>query len=260
MEDRSPRVLTIPPSANFLETLAEAVIAGFPRDPTHAPPDPLTELPRWTLLLPTRRAARQLEDMFRQKLGPRGGLLPAIRPIGDIDEDLLSSEPAIDPSDPGIPDAISPLGRELVLLGLIDEWVSENPGSELAREVAGSPAQALALALSLAEFVDTLETEEIGALDISGLYDLESARHRESVLEFLALARMRLPALLKQWRLSGPKERQSRIIRHEAQRIAMRPPKWPVVAAGSTGTIPATRELLLAISKSPGLCRGSAGT
>ena len=161
-------------------------------------------------------------------------------------------EPVLEPAHPGIPDAISPLGRELVLINLIDDWVSENPGSQLAQEIAGSPAQALALAQSLAEFVDTLETEEIGALDISGLYDLESARHREAVLDFLALARVRLPALLQQWELSGPKERQSRIIRQEAHRLGRRPPKWPIVAAGSTGTIPATRELLLAISRSPG--------
>lgn len=252
MDDRQPRVLTIPPSANFLEALTDAVLAGFPRPETLPPPDPLTELPRWTLLVPTRRAARQLEDIFRSKLGPRGGLLPAIRPIGDIDEELLAAHPSLEPAHPGIPDAISPLGRELVLINLIDDWVSENPGSQLAREIADSPAQALALAQSLAEFVDTLETEEIGAVDISGLYDLESARHREAVLDFLALARVRLPALLKQWQLSGPKERQSRIIRQEAHRLGRQSPKWPIVAAGSTGTIPATRELLLAISRSPG--------
>lgn len=250
MEHRGPRVLTIAPTANFLETLAEAVLSGFPHQPREAP-DLLTELPRWTILVPTRRSARELERIFRDKLGPRGGLLPAIRPIGDIDEDLLAHGPEAIASLPGISDAISPLGRELVLITLIDEWATENPQSLLAREIANAPGQALALAQSLAAFVDSIETEEIAAGDMSSLYDLEQAQHREDVLGFLSLARLRLPALLRNWKLSGPKERQSRVIRHEARRLRDNPPRWPVIAAGSTGTIPATRELLLAIANCP---------
>ena len=46
----------------------------------------------------------------------------------------------------------------------------------------------------------------------------------------------------------GAKERRSRLIRLEAKRLTENPPAGPVIAAGSTGTIPATRELLKAIS------------
>ena len=46
----------------------------------------------------------------------------------------------------------------------------------------------------------------------------------------------------------GAKERRSRLIRLEAKRLAENPPAGPIIAAGSTGTIPATRELLKAIS------------
>ncbi len=182
---------------------------------------------------------------------PRGGLLPQIKPIGDIDEDLLGTGLEASPEAPDIPDAISPLGRQLLLMSLIGDWTRDNPQSALAREIAGSPSQSLALAQSLAEFADTLETEEIDGTQISELFGLESAQHREAILGFLALARERLPVLLKPRNLSGPKERQSRIIRHEARRLAQSQPRWPVIAAGSTGTIPATRELLLAIAKLP---------
>ena len=46
----------------------------------------------------------------------------------------------------------------------------------------------------------------------------------------------------------GGEERRSRLIRLEAKRLTENPPAGPVIAAGSTGTIPATRELLKAIS------------
>ena len=45
----------------------------------------------------------------------------------------------------------------------------------------------------------------------------------------------------------GARERRSRLIRLEAKRLT-EVSAGPVIAAGSTGTIPATRELLKAIS------------
>ena len=46
----------------------------------------------------------------------------------------------------------------------------------------------------------------------------------------------------------GPTERRNRLIRLEAERLARSPPKGPVIAAGSTGSIPATAELLRVIA------------
>ena len=251
MTSLSHRVFTIAPEEPFLEVLAQAVLKGFPRDDGRAP-DPLSELPRWTILLPTRRAVRELERIFLSLSGGRGTLLPRIKPLGDIDEDLLTpDEPGLLSTAIDLPDAISPIGRELVLIALIDEWAAANPQSRLAQEISASPQQAHALAISLAEFTDGLETEEIDGSRIPELFGLESARHREAILDFLALARVRLPSLLRDWNLIGRKERQSRLLRHEARRLRSQPPAWPIVAAGSTGSIPATRELLKSISMLP---------
>ena len=87
MAPATPRVFTIAADRPFLEVLADAVLAGFPLEGA-GPPAPV-ELARWTILLPTRRAVRELEVIFFAKSGGRGLLLPAIRPIGDIDEDTL---------------------------------------------------------------------------------------------------------------------------------------------------------------------------
>ncbi len=94
MAPATPRVFTIAADRPFLDVLAGAVLAGFPLEAA-GPPTPV-ELARWTILLPTRRAVRELESIFVAKSGGRGLLLPAIRPIGDIDEDTLGgNEPGI---------------------------------------------------------------------------------------------------------------------------------------------------------------------
>ena len=77
----APRLYTIAPDRPFLRALAEAVLRGFPcADPK--PPGPL-DLGRWTILLPTRRAVREMEEIFFELKGSSAVLLPRIRPIGE---------------------------------------------------------------------------------------------------------------------------------------------------------------------------------
>jgi len=240
-----PRVFTIAPDQNFLELLADSVLSGFPGT---APPGPL-DLGRWTILLPTRRSVRELERIFVERIGGRALLLPRIRPIGDIDEDQSTTA---DPSAVAeAPDAMSPAGQLLLLIDLIDAWASSNPQTRLAAEIAAAPHQAHALALSLAEFLDGVETEEIDTARLQDLYGLESARHREAILEFLGIAREHYPARLEQLGLASARARRSQLLRREARRLAETAPQAPVIAAGSTGSIPATRELLHSIACLP---------
>ena len=158
----TPRVFTIPPDEPFLEVLARAVLAGFPNGPT--------ELARCRILVPTRRAARDLERIFFALSGGAGLLLPRISPLGDIDEELFGFS-----ADASLPDAITPIGRDLLLVGLVDEWARTNAQLHLAAEILGSPQQALALALSLTDLIDALDTEEVDLAGIPELYGLESA-------------------------------------------------------------------------------------
>ena len=55
-DSAQPRIYTIPPGQPFLDTLARALLSGDLPQPGGAAPAPL-ELARYTLLLPTRRAA-----------------------------------------------------------------------------------------------------------------------------------------------------------------------------------------------------------
>ena len=246
----SLRLFNVPSDVAFLPALVRAILAGnFPSD---APPPSLDDLPRWTILLPTRRAVRALQRSFLATAGRDAMLLPRIRPIGDVDEDLLAPEaPTGSPEDDLLPPAISGLEREALLIRLIDEWATAHPDENLAFEIAGSPSQAIALARSLAELIDTFETEEADLAKLPDLFAADLAEHRTSILSFLAIIREKLPVELFTLGLLGPMERRSRLLRLEARRLAETSPDAPIIAAGSTGSIPAAAELLKVIAGLP---------
>src|SRR4029077_13021468 len=131
--------------------------------------DPLL-LPRVTVLLPTRRAARALREAFlratsegREAGGPlllprRGAgeplLLPRMRAVGDLDSDELSlAEEGADGDTLAVPPAIPELRRRLLLTQLVVRW------GRVRGQPAISPGQSAALAASLARFLDTVATE-----------------------------------------------------------------------------------------------------
>src|SRR4051794_9396885 len=117
-----PRLFTIPPDVAFLPALVHAIDqGGFP-----VPGSPVAraeELPHWTILVPTRRASRALAQAFVDLGSSTSRLLPRIRPIGDIDEDMipLDTDGAM-PGEHAIAPVISPLAREFLLAKLIGEW------------------------------------------------------------------------------------------------------------------------------------------
>lgn len=242
-------VFTVPAGVPFLPTLARAILAGgFPA--AHLPPpDPLA-LARWTVLLPTRRAARSLVQAFLDFGGGGARLLPRIRALGDVDEDefLFTAE---GPAVADVPPAIPPFKRLFLLAALIADWARRYPRERLARSLAQSPAQALALAQSLARLIDSFDTEGVPLDAVAGLVEGELAVHQELVLGFLDIVRVKLPAEMARLGFASPAERRNRLMDHEARRLAAGGSAGPVVAAGSTGSVPATARLLAVIARLP---------
>src|ERR1700733_99691 len=112
-----PRLYTIAPDRPFLATLAKGLVALAEGDPLR--------LPRMTVLLPTRRAARSLREAFLRLTGEGSDpgaplLLPRMRPIGDLDADELEFGAADETL--AIPPAIPELRRRLLLTRLVLEW------------------------------------------------------------------------------------------------------------------------------------------
>ena len=201
--ERLPRVFTIASDAPFLDILAKAVLQGFPY--AEDSPERHPSLAAWTILVPTRRAARALQDRLLIESGRQALVLPQIRPIGDVDEDILETQrPAS-----GLQDAISDVGREFALIALIDDWANENPQLRLAQELADAPRQAQALAASLGKLIDVMETEEVSFERLPEAYDIDLAVHREAILSLLDLVRRKLPAQLSSQNLIGATARPS---------------------------------------------------
>ncbi len=238
MPTTPPRVFNIASGGNFLEVLAKNILEGFPLDKTQVKP----ALSNWTILLPTRRAARQLGIILLRQSGKKAILLPRIRPIGDFEDETLS------PDQHELPLGISPIGHFLTLFALVKQWSNDNPIIEFANEIANSPAQTIALVNSLLQLLDQSEVEEVSLEKLDEIYDVDLSEHRYAILSLLSTIKLELPKKLYEKNLLGPQERRSRMIRLEAENIRNGQYPGPIIAAGSTGTIPATRELLKTIA------------
>ena len=257
-----PRLYTIPPSAPFLSTLARAVLNGDLPEPSGAKPDPLT-LPRATIYLPTRRAVRALRDAFLEASGGRAALLPSIRALGDPDEDAAIIFGAEGNADQGIAGAggaraISPLERRLALMRLVLAWSRTLRKGAIAersrlRPVPGAAtaAQASLLAADLVNLMDFIESEEVSLSALQRLVPEEHSEHWQLTVEFLKMVTDNWPAYLRDNGLVSPTARRNALMAFEAARLVTDPPAGPVIAAGSTGTVPATGRLLKVIASLP---------
>jgi ATP-dependent helicase/nuclease subunit B len=254
MNARSPRVFSIPPGAPFLPTLAEAIATGA-IVPGFAPGDDPLALADATIFVPTRRAARELRQIFAARAGGKAAILPAILPLGDVDEDAAWFD-TTNPPPPSLEPPIDALERLLLLAPLVQRWKRNLP-DHVARMfseevvVPSSSAEAIWLARDLAALIDEIETAETDWLKLSGLVKEELASWWQVTLEFLQIVTTLWPEALKERRRSNPAAHRSRLIDAEAERFRRNPPAGPVIAAGSTGSIPATARLLGVISRLP---------
>ncbi|MGI9481662.1 MAG: double-strand break repair protein AddB [Hyphomicrobiales bacterium] len=247
-----PQVWTIPPGVPFLRALASKILeGGFPNPDTPVPSS--DALASYTILVPTRRAARELADVFLDVSDGKALLLPKIRPLGDVDEDelMLSAGEAGSADNLSFPPAISPLQRQLLLSRLLLEWARAQPDGDLARALLPGPVQALTMAAGLGSLLDQLETEQVSATNLSDIIKEDFAQYWQEILSVLSVIQQELPAILEERGVLGPTERRNRLIDAEAARLLESQPASPVIAAGSTGSIPATARLLKTIAHLP---------
>ncbi len=247
------RVRNVPPSAPLLRTVITALvdgelIAGFrPR----AQPERLGEA---TLYLPTRRAGRMAHDIFLDVLNVDAVILPRIVALGDIDEDELAFAQAASSSAEALdlPPALDGLARRLALAQLIDAWARQlRPGDPAqAPLVLGGPASTLALADDLARLMDDMATRGVDWRALDTLVPDALDRYWQITLHFLKIASDHWPAHLKETGRIEPAARRDRLIEAETARLASHG-AGPVIAAGSTGSMPSTARLLHVIAGLP---------
>ena len=248
-----PRVFTIPPSAPFLPTLITALTGG--RLGFRFAEDPLAPAAA-TLYLPTRRACRLARDAFLDALDRDAAILPRIVAIGDIDEDEIAfaeaASGAIAADALALPPALGGLERRLLLARLIMKWAAapEVRGASGGPLVAQTPAAACALADDLARLIDDVTMRGVSWDGLDGLVPEALDPYWQLTLKFLQIARQAWPDVLRERGFIEPAARRDALIKAETTRLA-RKTDAPVIVAGSTGSIPATADLIAAIAHLP---------
>ncbi len=231
MSDAAPALFTIPAGAPFADLLVRGLRARI-----GASPDALADA---IVLVPTRRAVRALREAFLRASEGRPLLLPRMEAIGDIDDDEMLLTPEI--TDVDLAPAISPVER----LAVLTEMVRLRP------EVAGDPGLACRLATSLATLLDSAALEEIDLQRLNDVVRSDLAIHWQRSLEILEIIRDAWPGYLAARGLADPAMRRVQLLRARIATFTARPPRGFIVAAGSTGSMPATADLLAAIARLP---------
>jgi len=254
MPEATANVFTVPASAPFLPALIEALVAGKLVPGFPAARDPL-ELARATLYLPTRRACRLARDVFLDTLAADAAILPRIVALGDLDEDEIAfaeaAHGALAEAALTLSPALTGLARSMPLAALILRW-SQTIAPKVAGEtplVANNPLTAFALAQDLARLMDDMLTRQVPWERLDDLVPDEFDKYWDETLAFLKFIRAHWPLYLAEQRRLEPAERRDRLIALEAARLAQH--DGPVIAAGSTGSIPATATLLATIARLP---------
>lgn len=224
-----PNVLNMPAGENFLFHLAGVLRAELG-----------DEFSKALILLPTRRAMRELAEAFL-RTAPKdlsASLLPLMRPLADMDP----NEPPFEPGELSyeIPPSLDPALRKFMLSKIVLEK------EKALQELATDPAAALALSEPLLALLDDLYMEECDPSDFDEFDEIInlSAAHFQHAAELYKIIRNVWPDYLKVENRLDPMQRRVMLLLALAKHWTESPPDFPVIIAGSTGTLPATAELI----------------
>ncbi len=221
------RFHTLPTGVAFLDTLASRLLQPSATDPL--------QLARTLVLLPSRRACRNLHEAFLRTSDGRALLLPRIMPIGEVDgeADLAAMAPGATP-------AVMPEKQRLAMLTRL-----------ILKSQETTPARACELAATLAQLMDDVTKHGLSFDRLKTLVPEELATHWQKTTEFLKIITSAWPHILATEGMVDAAALQRDRILALASTWQESPPDFPVVAAGSTGSIPATAALLATIARLP---------
>ena len=251
MRGLAPRVFTIPPGAPFLPTLVEALLDGSLIGNAR--------LADALIYLPTRCAARAFTAVLGERQGGQALLGPRILSLGEAEEAEGAFGQAFEGAE-GIAPAILPLERRLILTRLVQAWSAEVARSLLSVAprspvlVPASPADAVEIAGDLELLIDALTNEGLPWGGLGAAVETDHSHYFELSLHFLRIAAETWPTILVERGACNPAQSRVALLDAEAERLRRERPDTPVIAAGSTGSVPATAALLATVA---GLRRGA---
>lgn len=223
---------TTPPGCDILKNIARMLVENAQGD--------MQALRMATILLPTRRAIRVLEEELLNHVDVDTVLLPRIMAIGDIELPPEDEESGRLP-----PRSISGLERIASLLPYVEKHGLGGHRFEsqwrMAQEVA--------------KLIDLLQTEDLDVNAVSNLLkDSDVAEQWQRYGQvFETIASVWIADLAKHKRINSAAGRTLRI-HTMIETWRENPPQNPVWLVGSTGSIPAVRRLMKEVLQ---LCQGA---
>lgn len=228
-------VCTISAGVSFVDTLAKGILTEIGNDPFR-----MTDT---LVLLPNRRSCRALREAFLRIGDGQPMLLPAMRPIGDTDEDeLFMAEGSIGGVEE-ISQSIPPMRRLLLLAQLIRDHAPDGESVSLDH--------ATHLAGDLARLLDQVQTEGLDFERLDQLVPEQYATHWQKTLDLLSVVTSRWPETLAAEGCLDPAERRNRLLESLVALWRADTPTQRILAAGSTGSIPAVARLLRCVAELP---------
>ncbi|HSF96128.1 MAG TPA: double-strand break repair protein AddB, partial [Thermohalobaculum sp.] len=223
----------LPPGADFATLFARGLWTRMAGARPHS-------VARATVMVNTRRGLRAIEDAL---LAAAGGsaLLPRMALLSELGEDPLAAR--------DLPPAIDPLRRQLRLTRLVEDYLRRAEGAR----VNAAPD----LSEALGALLDELQENGIDAAALDGLVAGELpeqvAAHWQNTLKFVDIARKAWPEIRAEAEGGAldPKARQRLVIERLVAEWQTAPPADPVLAAGSTGSVASTADLLAAVARLP---------
>ena len=215
-------IYTIPAYSSFADSFANWVLENYGDEPL--------ELSRVLILLPNRRSCVSLRDAFLRATGGKPMLLPRMQPIADVDDASLFTENAISqPSE----------AFEYKRLFLLSKLIQKYNNSRIDH--------AIMLAQELADLFDEIEREQASLKGLANIVPEEFAKHWQLTVEFLKVLEKFNPT----GELISPIYCRNEMLESLANNWRENPPEYPIIAAGTTGSVPATANLLEVIANLP---------
>lgn len=218
----APGLYGVAPGTDFPKALVDGLLARFRDQPPEA-------LARVTLYVNTRRMERRIRALLES--GP-ARLLPRLRLIAALGQDSAT----------GLPPSVPGLRRRLELSQLVTRLIEAAP--DLAPRSA-----AFDLATSLAALMDEMQGEGVGLDAIEALDVTDLSGHWARNQRFLALVGGFLST--DPSTPMDPEARQRRVVEDLLRRWQTRPPRDPIIVAGSTGSRGTTRLFMEAVARLP---------
>lgn len=228
-------VYNMPSGVPFLRSLAAGLVERLGDD-----------LPRALVFLPTRRAVRALGDAFVEyaiESGNGVALLPRMRPLADIDPE----EPPFELGElvgivaPAMPSA----QRRFDMARILSHYHAR------ISELPLTPAGSLGLADQLLSVMNDAAMDEVSLSGAAQLDDMRAraAEHYQNAATLFEIVGTHWPKHLSEQKLMEPMARRVALLNALTDHWLETPPDYPVIIAGSTGTLKATARLMHCVAR-----------